>query len=60
MEAFKCDACGVFYEKYKDYNSVKIMKNIDGTFYDCKRFDLCPKCSEHIKEFLRIGDKKWK
>lgn len=58
MEAFKCDACGSFYEKYKDYNSVKVMQHIGDTFYSCKYFDLCPKCSEHIKVFLRIGVKK--
>ena len=44
--AYKCDACGEFYNPYKvDY----IVK---ANYGFCEVFDLCPKCTDKVKDIL--------
>lgn len=56
--ANKCDRCGVYYEqsKYKK-NDIAWIRTIDKYNSTLKNYDLCPKCSEELDEWLKRGNK---
>lgn len=50
MDAKKCDRCGKLYE-WTGVRS-KIEVRIDNHPYGYNTVDLCPKCTEELREFL--------
>lgn len=52
MRAFKCDACGGFFERpYRPNLMVSLQMGEDTDTYD-----ICPKCQEQLEELFHVPD----
>lgn len=51
--AIKCDRCGQYTETWKSCRGVNCTVTTIELFPVTKKYDLCPKCVEELKEFMR-------
>lgn len=51
--AIKCDRCGQYTETWKSDGEANCTVTTRALFPVTKKYDLCPKCVEELKEFMR-------
>lgn len=51
--AVKCDRCGQYTETWKSGREANCTVTTGALLPVTKKYDLCPKCVEELKEFMR-------